>query len=137
MKTLLFAALLAALPLPALAQDGDTADPIDQALTACLDAPEGQSTMGMITCADAAYESWDKALNEAYANLLDGMEKDSAAKLKESQRKWIAWRDAEFAFQGGAWTEEYGTLMRVTLALARSDIVRARVLVLRSYAQGN
>jgi uncharacterized protein YecT (DUF1311 family) len=137
MKTLLLAAVLAALPIPALAQDEDTTDPIDAALTQCLDQPDGQSTMGMIACADQAYESWDKELNAAYAALLDGMEKDSAAALKDSQRKWVAWRDAEFAFQGGAWTEDLGTAMRVTLALARSDIVRARVLVLRSYASGS
>jgi uncharacterized protein YecT (DUF1311 family) len=137
MRILLFAALLSALPIPALAQEEDTTDPIDTALTQCLDQPDGQSTMGMIACADQAYESWDKELNAAYATLLDGMEKDSATALKDSQRKWIAYRDAEFAFQGGAWTEDLGTAMRVTLALARSDIVRARVLVLRSYASGS
>ncbi len=137
MKTLLLAAVLAALALPAFAQEEDTTDPIDQALTQCLDSPDGQSTMGMIACADQAYESWDKELNTAYAALLEGMEKDSAAKLKEAQRKWIAYRDGEFAFQAGAWTEDLGTAMHVTLALARSDIVRARVLVLRSYASGS
>jgi uncharacterized protein YecT (DUF1311 family) len=133
MKTLLIAALFAALPLTALAQEGDNTDPIDARLTQCLDAPDGQSTMGMIACADEAYAAWDKELNTAYAALLDGMEKDSAAKLKEAQRKWVAYRDSEFAFQEGAWTEDLGSLIRVTIALARADIVRARVLTLRSY----
>jgi uncharacterized protein YecT (DUF1311 family) len=136
MKTLLLAAVLAALAFPALAQEEDTKDPIDQALTTCLDSPDGQSTMGMIACADQAYESWDKELNAAYAALLDGMDKESAAKLKGAQRKWIAYRDAEFAFQEGAWTEDLGSLIRVTLALARADIMRARVLTLRSYMTG-
>ncbi len=136
MKTLLLAAVLAALAFPALAQEEDTKDPIDAALTTCLDAPDGQSTMGMIACADQAYEAWDKELNIAYAALLDGMDKDSAAKLKEAQRKWVVYRDGEFAFQEGAWTEDLGSLIRVTLALARADIVRARVLTLRSYMSG-
>ena len=133
MKTLLIAALLAALAFPALAQEEATTDPIDTALQACLDTPDNQSTMGMIACADEAYQAWDKALNEAYAALLDGMDNDSAAKLKEAQRKWIAYRDAEFAFQEGPWTADLGSLISVTLALARADIVRARVLTLRGY----
>jgi uncharacterized protein YecT (DUF1311 family) len=106
-------------------------------LTECLDAPDGQSTAGMIGCAGEAYEAWDGALNEAYAALRDGMDEDSAAKLKEAQRKWIAYRDAEFAFQEGPWTEELGSLIRVTLALASAEMVRARVLTLRNYTSGS
>ena len=75
MKSLLLAAVLAAgLSLPAMAQDNT--DPIDAVLTTCLDAPDGQSTAGMIACADAAYASWDKELNAVYAALIENIDAD-------------------------------------------------------------
>jgi uncharacterized protein YecT (DUF1311 family) len=137
MKTILLAAILAAaFSLPALAQEEGSPDPIDAALTACLDSPDGQSTAGMIGCADAAYASWDQELNTAYSSLIENVDADSAAKLKASQRKWVAFRDAEYEFQEGTWTADYGTAMSVSLALARVDMIRARVLTLRSYMTG-
>ena len=137
MKTILLAALTAAaLSLPATAQDEEAKDPIDAALTACLDAPDGQSTAGMIACADQAYASWDKELNTAYSSLIENIDADSAAKLKASQRQWVAFRDAEYQFQEGTWIADYGSAMTVSIALARVDIMRARVLTLRSYMTG-
>ena len=136
MRLLLAAAFVLFAALPAAAQQqGETEDPIDQAMTKCLDRPEGQSTQGMVECLGAAYEAWDKALNEAYGGLMDTLDADQKALLKASQRQWIVFRDAESKFLGSLVTPEAGSIMRVVTNQAMTDMVKARVLALRSYSQ--
>lgn len=121
-----------ALSTPALAQQ-ETPDPIDTALSKCLDSPAGESTQGMVECIDKAYRSWDAALNKVYGELMKQLDPKSAALLKASQLKWIAYRDAEKDFFAGPWTADRGTIIAVTLDQAGADIVKDRVLVLRGY----
>lgn len=125
---------------PAFAGDesgGDDEDPIDTALAQCLDAPGGQSTQGMVECLGTAYQSWDGALNEAYKGLIDTLEPAQKDALKASQRQWIAYRDSEQKFLQTLVTQEAGTIMRVTTNQAMVDMVKARVLLLRSYGSEN
>jgi uncharacterized protein YecT (DUF1311 family) len=135
LRMLLAAGLV--LPLaaaPALAGDeGAGEDPIDIALGQCLDAPDGQSTQGMVECLGAAYQSWDSALNEAYKDLMDSLEPAQKSALKASQRQWIAYRDSEQKFLQTLAAPDAGTIMRVTTNQAMVDMVKARVLLLRSY----
>jgi len=136
MRPLIAAAVLTLLAtFPACAQQqGEDEDPIDQAMSQCLDKPEGQSTQGMVECIGAAYEAWDKALNEAYGDLMDSLDANQKTLLKASQRQWIAFRDAESDFLGSLVTPEAGSIMRVTTNEAMVDMVKARVLALRSYS---
>jgi uncharacterized protein YecT (DUF1311 family) len=123
--------------LPAFAEDeggGDDEDPIDAALSQCLEAPDGQSTQGMVECLGTAYEAWDGALNEAYKGLMDTLEPAQKDALKASQRQWVSYRDGEQKFLQTLVTPEAGTIMRVTTNQAMVDMVRARVLLLRSYS---
>jgi uncharacterized protein YecT (DUF1311 family) len=124
------ALLLASLPLAA--QD-DAADPIDTAFDDCLAAPAGESTQGMVECAVAAYQSWDAALNDAYDALMDALDPAQQAALRDAQRKWIAFRDADKAFGASTMTPDSGSMLRVSLNFAAVDTVRARVLALRAY----
>jgi uncharacterized protein YecT (DUF1311 family) len=122
---------------PGFADDeggGDDEDPIDAALAQCLDSPDGQSTMGMVQCLGTAYDAWDAALNEAYGELMDSLEAAQRDALKTSQRQWIAWRDAEQKFLQSLVTETSGSIMRITTNQAMVDMVKARVLLLRSYS---
>jgi uncharacterized protein YecT (DUF1311 family) len=137
LRTFLAAGLLFSLALsPALAEDqgGSDEDPIDTALSQCLDAPDGQSTQGMVECLGTAYDAWDKALNEAYKGLMDSLEPAQKDALKASQRQWIAYRDSEQKFLQTLVTPDAGTIMRVTTNQAMVDMVKARVLLLRSYS---
>lgn len=118
--------------LPLAAQE-DTPDPIDAALDECLAAPAGETTQGMVECAGAAYQSWDEALNEVYGELMDTLDETQAASLRDAQRKWIAFRDADKAFGVTTMTEDTGTMLRVSLNFGAVDTVRARVLALRGY----
>jgi uncharacterized protein YecT (DUF1311 family) len=115
---------------PAIAED----DPIDVQLGACLDSPDGMSTQGMVECIGAAYEAWDKALNDAYRALMASLSPEEAELLRASQREWIKFRDAESTFLASLLTPDRGTMMRLTVNEMMSDLVKHRVLQLRSLA---
>jgi uncharacterized protein YecT (DUF1311 family) len=132
-RPLILSLLLAVTPLGSMAHAGE--DPIDEALTKCLDAPDGQSTQGMVECLGAAYEAWDSALNAAYAELIKSLAPEQAAQLRTAQRAWLAFRDAERDFLGTLVTPEAGSIMRITTNEAMVDIVKARVLQLRSHLE--
>ena len=111
---------------PALADD----DQIDADLEACLDGE--MSTQGMVECYGAAYEAWDAALNEAYATLMDTLSEEEATALRDAQRAWIRFRDAESAFLASLMTPDRGTIMRITVNAAMTDLVKQRTQALRS-----
>lgn len=131
LRRILCALLVAgALAAPALADD----DQIDADLEACLDGE--MSTQGMVECYGAAYEAWDAALNDVYAALRETLTSDEAAALRDAQRAWIAFRDAEQAFLASLLTPDRGTMMRITVNAMMTDMVKARVLALRALAEG-
>lgn len=62
----------------------------------CADAAD-QMTMNI--CADKAYKTSDAALNTAYKALMGSIEADGRKSLQAAQRDWIAFRDAQCAFE--------------------------------------
>ena len=89
----------------------------------------------MVECLGAAYEAWDRALNAAYAELIKSLDAEAGGAPQDRTRQWIAFRDAERDFLGSLVTPEAGSIMRVTTNEAMVDIVKARVLELRSYLE--
>lgn len=81
-SALLIAALIA--PVPAFAQT----DP-------CATA---QTQMDLNACTDQAYRAADLALNQTYQTLRKRLSEESRSKLKDAQRAWITFRDAECTF---------------------------------------
>lgn len=104
-----------ALARPVLAANPD---PIDATLDACLTAASGQTTAGMVTCTVTATGAWDKRLNEAYQKAMAALDAPSRELLRASQRKWLAFREAERAAMGGPWRGNAGTLAQVLVANA-------------------
>jgi uncharacterized protein YecT (DUF1311 family) len=122
--------LAAAFSGPAMAED----DPIDVQLGACLASPDGMSTQGMVECIGAAYEAWDKALNDAYRSLIASLSPEEAELLRAAQREWIKFRDAEASFLGSLLTSDRGTMMRITVNEMMANLVKDRALQLRALA---
>jgi uncharacterized protein YecT (DUF1311 family) len=135
------AAAVVAFPLlsmPASAPAGDPRDDspgnaIDQALDECLATPEGATTTGQVMCLTRAYDAWDQQLNVVYRALMEKLDPASKTLLRDAQRQWLAYRDADRTFQGGPWTEDKGTIMRIILNSAAVDRVRTRTQALRDY----
>ena len=122
--------LLSLLSFSALAADPD---PLDAALDACLAKPEALSTTGMVECADAAIRGWDKRLNEVYQQVMTDLDPKSQELLRASQRRWVAFREAEREAMGGPWRQDRGTITRVLTVNADLSAIKERVQELQLY----
>jgi uncharacterized protein YecT (DUF1311 family) len=116
--------------LPALAADPD---PLDAALDACLAKPEGASTPGMVGCTGEAIREWDKRLNKVYQQVMAGLDPKSRELVRASQRRWVAFREAEHEAMGGPWRQDRGTIIRVLTANADLSAIKERVQELQLY----
>lgn len=115
--------------------------------SACFDgAPDGQTTTGMMFCALAERDAWDRLLNEEYAlardaaRAADEAEREHfpdfahrAEQLRDAQRAWIAFRDANCAMEYGLWGA--GSMRQIAGADCQMTMTAERTLDLRSYRQ--
>ena len=122
--------LLSLLSFPALAADPD---PLDTALDACLAKPEASSTPGMVDCTDEAIQAWDKRLNEVYKRVMADLDSKSRELVRASQRRWVAFREAEHEAMGGPWRQDRGTIIRVLTVNADLLAIKERVQELQLY----
>lgn len=98
------------------ASDAETC--IGQGRAICMDADpaQNQTTIGMMFCALAEAESWDRVLNETYTQLIEGMRRvdaqeaenfpqfaNRADSLQAAQRAWIVLRDADCTLEYAIW----------------------------------
>jgi len=61
---------------------------------ACVHKEGNMSNAVLNQCYGKEAAAWDKRLNAAYKTALAKLEKDAAENLRQTQRAWIAWRDA-------------------------------------------
>lgn len=77
----------------------------------------------------------DKELNTAYKLLISKLSKERQAELKDSQRNWIKFRDAEFELIRNNWTRNnFGSSAGISRGAYRCTIIKNRVLQLLHYA---
>lgn len=107
------------------------ADPLDAADAACLD--KAQSTADMANCENASYKRWDAELNRAYGELKKKLDASGQQALKDSQQKWLAFRDAELKTVGAVFDQLEGTMYIPMRAGAVRNVVKARAHELRDY----
>jgi uncharacterized protein YecT (DUF1311 family) len=116
---------------------------------ACIETPEGSTTVGMSSCFGAEHDYWDARLNGAYQALLT-IEDAAAAELgdlgsaapspaealRAMEQAWIAWRDAACGYEVSTWGGGSGggpagaaCMMRLTArqALALQDRLKVAV----------
>ena len=111
--------LLSLLSFPALAADPD---PLDAA-----------STLGMVECTTEAIREWDKRLNKVYQQVMAGLDPKSRELVRASQRRWVAFREAEHEAMGGPWRQDRGTIIRGLTANADLSAIKERVQELQLY----
>ncbi len=92
------------------------------------------STQGYIS-AYAAYEHFlDEELNKAYQLLMERLDQDAQQKLRNAQRQWLKYRDAEFEFIALNWTaENFGTSSAISRGGYRTTMIKRRVTALLHY----
>ncbi|TMV57324.1 DUF1311 domain-containing protein [Thioclava sp. BHET1] len=106
---------------------------IGRAAKACMGAPEGQTTLGMVDCAMAERGYWDDLLNRAYKVVM-AREKAAggtgAQALREMQRAWIAYRDARCGFEASGY--DGGTIVGPIVAQCQLQMTAEQALYLRA-----
>lgn len=113
MKTVAALSLaLLAVATPALAVDDAKIEArYTPAFQACLDSPDGASTMGMVQCVGVELKVQDAALNAAWRALIADMTPDQKAGLQKAQRAWIAFRDADCQSR---YSPDWGSMSTIT-----------------------
>ena len=81
----------------------------------------------------AAVDSANAEIDKIYKQLMGKLDPEQQKSLKEAQRAWIKWRDAEadtIARLGGSIG---GSALRVDYAIAQEKLIKERTEVLRGY----
>lgn len=92
----------------------------------CQEVPGGGSTVGMVQCLERETDFWDTLLNTRYEELAQALAPAAFEALQEAQRAWIAFRDAECAFEHAVWGD--GTIRAVAGASCMLEITAERAL---------
>ena len=112
---------------------------LGQAAGQCQDLPDGSTTIGIAQCIQAETAEWDAILNEEYkATQAVNAEADAAGystvmdrtdALRDAQRAWIAFRDADCAARYAMWQD--GTIRTIVGANCHLTMTAGRAIELR------
>lgn len=107
--------------------------PIDVWFEQAMDKTEG-ITVNIRNVQVEAYSRWDKELNRVYSELLTKLKDPDKNRLKEAQRAWIKFREAEVKW---LWSEamygQGGTLAPVIVSDVGRELLKERVCQLQRY----
>jgi uncharacterized protein YecT (DUF1311 family) len=81
---------------PAFAQQQAPAQGFSPTYQKCMNV--GTTTVAMLDCGAAEYRKLDAQLNAAYRKALDGLTTEQRVLLRDTQRAWLAHRDASCSF---------------------------------------
>ena len=109
----------------------------------CQQAPGGGTTIGIADCIAAETAAWDALLNDAYRALIsaiaarpagagDATAEDLTAALRDAQRAWIGFRDADCALRYAQ--NQGGTIRSIVHANCLLGMTAARTVDLRDMA---
>lgn len=91
----------------------------------CGDQP---NTLAIVDCVGAKTKIWDERLNKAYQDLPQRLDAGQLGPLKEAQRLWIKYRDANCGFYGSG----EGTIRQVQAAECMRSMTKDRALELEN-----
>ncbi len=92
-----------------------------------------QTQLGLHKCADADFQRADKALNDAYREVLRRLAGDEHKKqlLRAAEQAWVAFRDAECEFAVSA--TENGSIYPMENLICLGDQTRQRTKAVDAY----
>lgn len=98
------------------------------------DCKDPQARYENIACASEALDNADKKLNESYRVFLASMDEEGKTKLKEAQRAWIQFRDADtvLAYQNSG---EGGSLGGLIATNHKLDLTLDRAKQLKKFSK--
>jgi uncharacterized protein YecT (DUF1311 family) len=107
--------------------------PLSPAFSACMDKSEG-TTFGMKACIAAEDKKQEGRLNKAYQAALKVLVPTRQKQLRDAQRAWVKFRDADCSF---LYDPDGGTLASITSADCFMQKAAQRAVELESLAQTN
>lgn len=91
------------------------------------------STAGMRAAINKAQGMWDKEMNQTYTRLMSRLSKEQQTSLREAQRAWLKYRDAEAQAIEVITASKDGTIWQLTATDQGMALVRTRALQLKAY----
>ena len=82
----------------------------------------------IVDCIEAKTKVWDERLNKAYKNLPQRLDAGQLGPLKEAQRLWVKFRDANCGFYGS----QEGTIRQIQAAECMRSMTKDRALELEN-----
>lgn len=108
-----------------------TLDPLDREFAECF---FGDATTSVqVECATRAGEAWDARLDSNHSSLRAGLPVDDRDVLRDAQRRWIEFRDAEFEALDAIHRTKQGTMYYPLRVQARHEVVQVRAMQLDAY----
>jgi uncharacterized protein YecT (DUF1311 family) len=113
-------------------QEADEAACLMTVAKPCMGGDEtGVSSRRQIECLDRERLVWDQIINDSYKTMMNALEPDQQAKLREMQRSWIHTRDLTCAF----WYDYFqGTMANPMIAYCNNRETARRAIFLRIFA---
>jgi len=100
------------------------------AAAANVECKNAVTQMDMNFCADKDYQAADKKLNEAYRKAAAQEDAHGRDLLKQSERAWMTYRDAQCTYQTNA--SEGGSIQPMEYSECLTEKTKARIKELQS-----
>jgi len=111
--------------------ESNAADDVAADLNKCMNS---NGSMQQYSCLEDAYKKYDKILNSIYTHALSISDENVKNKIKDSQRKWIQFRDADEQASSAYWNNgNHGTIMGIVAGYNKIYKIRERILELMLY----
>lgn len=107
-------------------------DPIDDQCKKCID--KDNSTLGMVDCLASATAQYDSLLNASYKRAMKKLSPELKESVRNAQRKWMAYRDAQLTATSDVYYSFEGTMWRLTFASDQMELVKKQALWLKFIA---
>lgn len=97
----------------------------------CASEPDGESNAGAIACEQRESDVWQALLEAAEDDLTDGMSNAERASFTSAQDAWLAFRDAQCAFEAALFDAEPAAETERTACMGRLTADRTIALYTR------
>ncbi len=104
----------------------ETAAQIDSALARWIEISDG-STASVRFCFSRGIEKMDQRLNALYRSLLGKLNEEQKALLRDSQRKWLVFREAEAKWTAAVDPNAGGSLALIAADSFQFEMLKKRV----------
>ena len=102
----------------------DVSYPLDEFLDQCLEQSNHGSTASQVECTNQARQRWVDEMNQDYRQLADHLGLKTQGLLRDAQRRWLQYRDADQLLIDAVYELTQGTMFAPMQAYSHLRLVR-------------